>query len=117
MGGLSQDKSPPRLVLSAKLSVNTKCHILSVLIDSGAEQNFNNSEEICFFVFKATRTPLVLGHPWLRQHNPSINWLKGCVTGWGEECHMTCLKSASHAGLLCRATRVLRFVQGTPCLP
>lgn len=141
MGGLSQDKSPPRLMLSAQLTVNTKGHVLSVLIDSGAEQNFidselahrlqleqeplphtlhftalsgqrlpdithvtepviltlsgNHSEEICFFVFKATRTPLILGHPWLRQHNRSINWLKVCITGWGEECHMTCLKSAS----------------------
>lgn len=134
-------KSLPRLMLPAKVSVNTKCHSLSVLIDSGAEQNFidselahrlqlaqeplphalhvtalsgqhlsdithvtepvvltlsgNHSEDICFFVFKATQTLLVFGHPWLQQHNPSLNWYKVCITGWGEECHMTCLKSSS----------------------
>lgn len=44
MGGLSQDKSPPLLMLSAKLSVNTKCHILSVMIDSRVEKNFIDSE-------------------------------------------------------------------------
>lgn len=48
-----------------------------------------------FFVFRATQTPLVLGHPWLQQHNPHINWQKGCITGWAEECHMTCLKTTS----------------------
>lgn len=54
----------------------------------------NHSEEISFFVFHSTQTPLVLGHPWLQQHNPTINWQKGGITGWGEECHMTCLKTA-----------------------
>lgn len=54
----------------------------------------NHSEEICFLVFEATQTPLVLWHPWLQKHNPCINWHKGCIKGWGEECHMTCLKSA-----------------------
>lgn len=141
MGELSQDESPPRLTLSAKISVPSESHSLSVLIDSGAEQSLidsdlvqqlglkteplphalrvtalsgqrlpdithitesliltlssNHSEEICFFVFKATRTPLVLGHPWLQRHNPHINWQQGCITGWGEGCHMTCLMAAS----------------------
>uniref|UniRef100_A0A3P9C5M7 ribonuclease H n=1 Tax=Maylandia zebra TaxID=106582 RepID=A0A3P9C5M7_9CICH len=129
-----------RAPLPAKLLVHSECHSLSVLIDSGAEQNFidselakrlcvtveslphvlritalsgqrlpdithitepltltlsgNHSEEISFFVFHSTQTPLVLGHPWLQQHNPTINWQKGGITGWGEECHMTCLKAA-----------------------
>ncbi|KAL3969834.1 glutaminyl-tRNA synthetase [Sarotherodon galilaeus] len=54
----------------------------------------NHSETISLFVFPAPRAPLVLGHPWLQRHNPRIDWKRGCVSGWGEECHMNCLRSA-----------------------
>uniref|UniRef100_A0A669C7S5 Reverse transcriptase domain-containing protein n=1 Tax=Oreochromis niloticus TaxID=8128 RepID=A0A669C7S5_ORENI len=54
----------------------------------------NHIELISLFVFKAPLTPLVLGYPWLLQHNPLIDWQAGCVSRWGEGCHMTCLKSA-----------------------
>lgn len=55
----------------------------------------NHSETIrFFFVFQAPQTPFVLGHPWLQQYNPHINWKKTCTSGWGE-CHMNCLKSAT----------------------
>lgn len=40
MGDLSSDEALPRLFLPTKLCVKTTIHPLSVLIDSGAEQNF-----------------------------------------------------------------------------
>uniref|UniRef100_A0A669DIS8 ribonuclease H n=1 Tax=Oreochromis niloticus TaxID=8128 RepID=A0A669DIS8_ORENI len=48
-----------------------------------------------FYVFQAPLTPLVLGFPWLHQHNPVLDWKEERVLGWGEECHMTCLKAAT----------------------
>uniref|UniRef100_A0A3Q3CVK3 DUF4939 domain-containing protein n=1 Tax=Haplochromis burtoni TaxID=8153 RepID=A0A3Q3CVK3_HAPBU len=42
---------------------------------------------VSLFLFKAPGTPLVLGFPWLRQHNPQIDWAQGRVTGWSEWCH------------------------------
>lgn len=55
----------------------------------------NHTEKLCFFVFLAPLTPLVLGHSWLLQHNPQIDWRRERVMGWSAECHMNCLKSAT----------------------
>lgn len=54
----------------------------------------NHSERIELFVFQAPRTPLVLGYPWLLQHNPHIDWKKERVTGWSIDCYMNCLQAA-----------------------
>lgn len=54
----------------------------------------NHSKTLRLFVFKAPLTPLVLGFPWLQQHNPTLDWKTAKVSGWGEGCHMTCLKAA-----------------------
>lgn len=143
MGEVSCTRSPPRLMISAKLTVHSVPHPLRALIDSGAEQSFidaalahklrisltalphmlqvtalsgqhlpdithitepvaltlsgNHSETLQLFVFKAPLTPLVLGFPWLQQHNPVLDWQKGCILGWGKGCHMTCLKAATPA--------------------
>ncbi|KAL4007301.1 hypothetical protein ACER0C_001153 [Sarotherodon galilaeus] len=141
VGDLSGTKPLPRLLLSAKLTLRSMSHSLSVLIDSGAEQNFidaslvskfcistrplphplrvsalsghrlpdithitlpvtltlsgNHVGNICFCVFKAPVTPLVLGYPWLSLHNPHIDWKKEQIMGWSTDCHMTCLRAAS----------------------
>lgn len=36
----------------------------------------NHTERQCFFVFLAPLIPLMLGHSWLLQHNPQIDWRK-----------------------------------------
>lgn len=135
-------KNPlPRLLLSAKLTLRSTSHSLSVLINSGAEQNFidvslvskfsistrplphplrvfalsghrlpdithitlpvtltlsgNHVENICLCVFKAPVTPLVVGYPWLSQHNPHIDWKKEQIMGWSTDCHMNYLRAAT----------------------
>lgn len=55
----------------------------------------NHTEVLSLFVFKAPQTPLVLGHPWLRQHNPHIDWKSELVVGCGVDCHMNCLRAAT----------------------
>ncbi|KAL4007327.1 hypothetical protein ACER0C_001179 [Sarotherodon galilaeus] len=54
----------------------------------------NHVERVSLFLFKAPSTPLVLGFPWLKQHNPQIDWAQGRVTGWSEWCHEHCLRAA-----------------------
>ncbi len=54
----------------------------------------NHRETISFFVFQSPYTPIVLGHPWLTQHNPQIDWVKGSVHLWNLSCHVNCLVSA-----------------------
>ncbi len=50
----------------------------------------NHRETISFFVFQSPYTPIVLGHPWLTQHNPQIDWVKGSVHSWNLSCHVNC---------------------------
>uniref|UniRef100_A0A8C5DKJ9 Retrotransposon gag domain-containing protein n=1 Tax=Gouania willdenowi TaxID=441366 RepID=A0A8C5DKJ9_GOUWI len=54
----------------------------------------NHREQIQFYILSAPTTPLILGHPWLVQHNPTIDWKEGRVTSWGNLCHSNCLLSA-----------------------
>lgn len=53
----------------------------------------NHQETISFFLFQSPFTPIVLGHPWLTQHNPQINWDKSPVLSWSLTCHVNCLVS------------------------
>ena len=39
--------------------------------------------------------PLMLGRPWMRKHNPQVDWSRGLITGWSPECHTLCLQSAA----------------------
>lgn len=55
----------------------------------------NHHETIQFHILDQPDLPLILGFPWLRRHNPHIDWETGAVHGWGRSCHLTCLKHAS----------------------
>ena len=54
----------------------------------------NHQEGIRFLVMKSPLVPLVLGRPWLRQHNPQIVWCLEASRD-GAPWHATCLHSAS----------------------
>ncbi len=43
-------------------------------------------ESICLLVLEESTAGIVLGHPWLVSHNPSISWSTGEVLKWGNEC-------------------------------
>ena len=59
----------------------------------------NHQEEMVFLVLQSPCFPLVLGKPWLRKHNPQVDWVRGLITGWNPECHSTCLQSATTPAL------------------
>ena len=55
----------------------------------------NHHETISFHILRSPRIPLILGYPWLRRHNPHIDWETGAILGWSSACHRVCLKQAS----------------------
>ncbi len=59
------------------------------LITSG-----NHSETISFLVTNSPLAPVVLGHPWLTQHNPRVDWGRNTVSEWSKACYASCLVSA-----------------------
>ena len=55
----------------------------------------NHQELISFFVIPSPTSPVVLGHPWLRLHNPHIDWSTSSLVSWSTFCHSHCLRSAT----------------------
>ncbi len=54
----------------------------------------NHSETITFLVTHSPLAPVVLGHPWLTQHNPRVDWGRNSVSEWSRACYVSCLVSA-----------------------
>uniref|UniRef100_A0A3P9HSL7 Gypsy retrotransposon integrase-like protein 1 n=1 Tax=Oryzias latipes TaxID=8090 RepID=A0A3P9HSL7_ORYLA len=59
------------------------------LITSG-----NHHEFIQFYITKSPQSPIILGFPWLRAHNPQFDWVNLHVTNWSTTCMANCLRSA-----------------------
>ena len=132
--------SPPRLLVKGTVSWSQVSLPLSVLVDSGADDNFtdsdfiiqsnipseplpqpkevfaldgrllarvthrtvpvslllsgNHHETISLYIIPSPTSPLVLGLPWLKLHNPHIDWSTSSITNWSLFCHSHCLHSA-----------------------
>ncbi|XP_050924947.1 uncharacterized protein LOC108874699 [Lates calcarifer] len=54
----------------------------------------NHREDISFFIIPSPSSSLVLGLPWLKLHNPHIDWSTLSITNWSLFCHSHCLHSA-----------------------
>ncbi len=50
-----------------------------------------HTEHLNIYLYHSAHQPLVLGFPWLKQHNPHIDWTMGKVLDWGEECNVNCI--------------------------
>ncbi|KAK3515691.1 hypothetical protein QTP70_028534 [Hemibagrus guttatus] len=50
-----------------------------------------HTEEIHLMVLENSKADVVLGSPWLEQHNPILSWRTGEVLRWGEHCFEGCL--------------------------
>ncbi|KAH5222643.1 hypothetical protein HBI18_040700 [Parastagonospora nodorum] len=48
------------------------------------------------YVTKLGHYPVILGHPWLKQHNPVIDWGKGVMTFSSHFCEQRCLPDGWH---------------------
>ncbi|CAM4619083.1 unnamed protein product [Leuciscus chuanchicus] len=54
----------------------------------------NHTETTSFYILDSPLAPIVLGHPWLIEHNPKIDWQQQSVLEWSSKCHESCLVSA-----------------------
>uniref|UniRef100_A0A8C1QKT9 Gypsy retrotransposon integrase-like protein 1 n=1 Tax=Cyprinus carpio TaxID=7962 RepID=A0A8C1QKT9_CYPCA len=59
------------------------------LITSG-----NHTETLSFLLMDSPLAPVVLGHPWLFEHNPRVDWCTNTISTWSNHCHESCLVSA-----------------------
>ncbi len=54
-----------------------------------------HQQEETFYLIDSPEYPVILGHPWLRRHNPWIDWSAGTILSWGSTCHLTCLRPSA----------------------
>ncbi|KAL0161239.1 hypothetical protein M9458_044964, partial [Cirrhinus mrigala] len=54
----------------------------------------NHSESITLLLTPSPLAPIVLGHPWLVQHNPRVDWGHNSVSAWSDSCYASCLVTA-----------------------
>lgn len=55
----------------------------------------NHHETVQFHILSSSCLPLILGYPWLRLHNPHIDWATGAILEWSSSSHQRCLQHAS----------------------
>lgn len=55
----------------------------------------NHHESVVLFLLESPHARLVLGHPWLVQHSPHVDWSGSQIMSWSQSCHACCLGSAS----------------------
>ncbi|XP_077065610.1 uncharacterized protein LOC143718435 [Siphateles boraxobius] len=72
-----------------ELPAITHCSHPLTFVTSG-----NHTEQISFLLLDSPMAPIVLGHPWLIQHSPRVDWGHNSVSAWRTSCHKSCLVSA-----------------------
>ncbi len=60
----------------------------------------NHREVIELYFLDSPGAPVVLGHPWLVQHNPHVDWSGNSVLSWSQSCLAFCLGAALSPGSL-----------------
>ncbi len=50
-----------------------------------------HTERLSFYLYHSTHHPLILGYPWLKLHNPPIDWSTGKLLSWGIGCRENCV--------------------------
>lgn len=60
----------------------------------------DHSEEISSFVTKLDKHEALIGMPWLRKHNPAIDWEKNTLCFNKDKCRKNCLKAGVHQSLI-----------------
>ena len=58
-------------------------------------RNFQHAEDISLLVADIGRFDIILGMPWLKKHNPSIDWEKKTVDYISYKCKKNCLPAPS----------------------
>ena len=56
----------------------------------------NHHKTISLYIIPSPISPLVLGLPWLKLHNPHIDWCTSSITNWSLFCHSHCCHHSPH---------------------
>uniref|UniRef100_A0A4W5LSR2 CCHC-type domain-containing protein n=1 Tax=Hucho hucho TaxID=62062 RepID=A0A4W5LSR2_9TELE len=56
--------------------------VLHTTVDLQLQTGTLHTEVIRFYVITSPHNPVILGLPWLRQHNPLISWREGRIIKW-----------------------------------
>ncbi|KAL0150720.1 hypothetical protein M9458_053943, partial [Cirrhinus mrigala] len=68
-----------------------------------------HTETIRFFLIQAPCNPVILGLPWLQQHEPLISWTEGEITQWSDRCFIQCFPT-----LKSRVSNVASVIKDSP---
>lgn len=92
---LIQTLSSPREVLAVDgrliERVTQKTEPLKLILSS------NHHEFIELHVISSPMNSVILGIPWLKLHNPHVDWATATIRNWSLYCHAHCLHSAQLA--------------------
>lgn len=66
----------------------------------------NHREVTTLYLLESPSAPIVLGHPWLVQHGPHVDWSSNSVLSWSKFCHASCLGAASFPVSVCPVLQV-----------
>jgi len=55
----------------------------------------NHVETRQLYLIQSLSVPVILGHPWLVQHEPHVAWSFGTILEWSSSCHVQCLQAAT----------------------
>ncbi|KAK3524658.1 hypothetical protein QTP86_000497 [Hemibagrus guttatus] len=66
-------------------------------------------EQLAFYVTSSPASPVILGLPWLRRHDPHISWRSGELVHWSTTCLRGCLRDP--VSRPCRTSRVERALK------
>ncbi|KAG1925560.1 retrotransposable element [Pimephales promelas] len=69
--------------------------VLHTTVDLQLQTGTLHTEIIRFYIITSPHNPVILGLPWLRQHNPLISWKEGRIIKWDLSCHSNCLNGSS----------------------
>ena len=92
--GLNPEKLPSPIsarVLDGQVlgRVTSRTNPVHMLLPRG------HRETIRFMFLPTPTQPVILGHSWLRRHNPNIDWSTCSIREWGVTCLHSCLKTQS----------------------
>lgn len=70
-------------------------HIFSITQELLMQIHLFHTERIQFYILPTSNTPVILGLPWLRRHDPHVSWKEGQITQWNKSCYPECLSLMS----------------------
>jgi predicted aspartyl protease len=81
--------------------------------DTTINLTINNHREIIkLHCITIGNSPIIIGLPWLKKHNPNINWKEGRVTFDSEKCARKCLEKSPHAKTIPEDTAIHQYYEG-----